>query len=99
MKTETQKKLNTAKQSLEDGTGLEGEFKKEDGGERSLSIDVYNPQPNKNYVKYQCFRDVKWRRERDSNPRYGFPHTRFPSVRLQPLGHLSKMSNIYMNGK
>ena len=30
-----------------------------------------------------------WRRERDSNPRYGFPHTRFPSVRLQPLGHLS----------
>ena len=31
-----------------------------------------------------------WRRERDSNPRYGFPYTRFPSVRLQPLGHLSK---------
>ena len=30
-----------------------------------------------------------WRRERDSNPRYGFPYTRFPSVRLQPLGHLS----------
>ena len=32
---------------------------------------------------------LKWRRERDSNPRYGFPYTRFPSVRLQPLGHLS----------
>lgn len=31
----------------------------------------------------------KWRREWDSNPRYGFPHTRFPSVRLKPLGHLS----------
>ena len=30
-----------------------------------------------------------WRRERDSNPRYGFPQTRFPSVRLQPLGHPS----------
>src|SRR6185503_13129948 len=30
-----------------------------------------------------------WRREWDSNPRYGFPHTRFPSVHLQPLGHLS----------
>ena len=30
-----------------------------------------------------------WRRERDSNPRYGFPYTRFPSVRLKPLGHLS----------
>jgi site-specific DNA recombinase len=32
---------------------------------------------------------LKWRREWDSNPRYGFPHTRFPSVRLKPLGHLS----------
>src|SRR3954468_6218678 len=32
---------------------------------------------------------VRWRREWDSNPRYGFPHTRFPSVRLKPLGHLS----------
>ena len=30
-----------------------------------------------------------WRRERDSNPRYGFPHTHFPGVRLQPLGHPS----------
>ena len=30
-----------------------------------------------------------WRRERDSNPRYGSPYTRFPSVLLQPLGHLS----------
>jgi hypothetical protein len=25
-----------------------------------------------------------WRREWDSNPRYSFPHTRFPSVRLKP---------------
>jgi hypothetical protein len=32
---------------------------------------------------------LRWRREWDSNPRYGFPHTRFPSVRLKPLGHLS----------
>src|SRR5947209_8084992 len=30
-----------------------------------------------------------WRREWDSNPRYGCPYTRFPSVRLQPLGHPS----------
>jgi site-specific DNA recombinase len=30
-----------------------------------------------------------WRRERDSNPRYAFTHTRFPSVRLKPLGHPS----------
>src|ERR1051325_4688533 len=32
---------------------------------------------------------VVWRRERDSNPRYGFPYTRSPGVRLQPLGHPS----------
>src|SRR5690554_2989605 len=32
----------------------------------------------------------RWRRERDSNPRYDFSHTRFPIVHLQPLGHLSK---------
>ena len=31
----------------------------------------------------------KWRRGRDSNPRYGFPYTHFPGVRLQPLGHPS----------
>ena len=30
------------------------------------------------------------RTERDSNPRYAFTYTRFPGVRLQPLGHLSK---------
>src|SRR5215203_1653780 len=30
-----------------------------------------------------------WRTGWDSNPRYGFPYTRFPSERLQPLGHLS----------
>lgn len=31
----------------------------------------------------------RWRTGRDSNPRYGFPYTHFPGVRLQPLGHLS----------
>src|SRR6185369_10639196 len=31
----------------------------------------------------------RWRTGWDSNPRDGFPSTRFPSVRLQPLGHLS----------
>ncbi len=30
-----------------------------------------------------------WRREWDSNPRYALTHTRFPSVRLKPLGHPS----------
>jgi Integrase core domain len=33
--------------------------------------------------------EKSWRREWDSNPRYGCPYTRFPSVRLQPLGHPS----------
>ena len=32
---------------------------------------------------------LKWRREWDSNPRYACAHTRFPSVRLKPLGHPS----------
>ena len=43
----------------------------------------------------------KWRRERDSNPRNGFPFTRFPSVRLQPLGHLSsyKFLNTLLSSK
>ncbi len=31
----------------------------------------------------------RWRRERDSNPRYGCPYTRSPGVRLRPLGHPS----------
>jgi hypothetical protein len=30
-----------------------------------------------------------WRRGWDSNPRLSFPNTRFPSVLLKPLGHLS----------
>jgi hypothetical protein len=37
-----------------------------------------------------------WRRERDSNPRYSFPYTRFPGVLLQPLGHLSGMKMIQL---
>ena len=32
---------------------------------------------------------LRWRRGRDSNPRYGFPYTHFPGVRLRPLGHPS----------
>ena len=36
-----------------------------------------------------------WRRERDSNPRYEYKsYTRFPGVRLQPLGHLSAATHI-----
>ena len=29
---------------------------------------------------------------RDSNPRYGYPHTAFPVRLLQPLGHRSNLS-------
>jgi hypothetical protein len=32
---------------------------------------------------------AEWRRGWDSNPRLSFPNTRFPSVLLKPLGHLS----------
>ncbi len=38
-------------------------------------------------------RHFSWRREQDSNLRYDCSHTRFPSVLLQPLGHLS----VYVN--
>ena len=31
----------------------------------------------------------KWRRERDSNPRYGYPYNDFRDRRLRPLSHLS----------
>src|SRR5438105_11044120 len=37
------------------------------------------------------------RREWDSNPRWSYPHTRFPSVLLKPLGHLSDGSNCRFN--
>src|SRR5678816_2679305 len=37
------------------------------------------------------------RREWDSNPRWSFPHTRFPSVLLKPLGHLSEANRLYHN--
>ena len=39
-----------------------------------------------------------WRRERDSNPRYRCRYTRFPGVRLRPLGHLSGATGIYAQG-
>ena len=40
-----------------------------------------------------------WRREWDSNPRYGSPYTRFPSVLLKPLGHLSLKEFKIQNSK
>src|SRR5690348_7809175 len=54
------------------------------------------PQVNKRLASEQVFSGTgrwkmfeNWRRDRDSNPGYPFEYTRFPSVRLQPLGHLS----------
>ena len=45
-------------------------------------------------LKAQSLRGaINWRRGRDSNPRYGFPHTHFPGVRLQPLGHPSRIAS------
>src|SRR5215475_5304155 len=57
------------------------------------------------FTHYRCFlpdlagfagsncaapRNLSKRREWDSNPRWSYPHTRFPSVLLKPLGHLSR---------
>ena len=36
------------------------------------------------------------RRGRDSNPRCSYPHTRFPSVLLRPLGHLSQYKALLL---
>src|SRR5207237_1346924 len=36
-----------------------------------------------------------WRRERDSNPRCPFRHTRFPIVRFRPLSHLSNFFSLF----
>ncbi len=38
---------------------------------------------------------IKWRREGDSNPRYGYPYTRFPGEPFQPLRHLSEGRALY----
>lgn len=51
-------------------------------------------------VNQQVFADLtnqvgKWRRERDSNPRWDFSHTPLAGARLQPLGHLSEQRRAY----
>ena len=46
-------------------------------------------QRHETIVRFGFDLEGVWRRERDSNPRYGFPYTHFPGVLLQPLGHLS----------
>ena len=50
-----------------------------------------NPLAQRNKKNQQMLVLFIWRREGDSNPRYGCPYTHFPGVLLQPLGHLSKI--------
>ena len=58
----------------------------QDWGQKARSI--------RNYQHNQLIkRDIR-RREWDSNPRYACTYTRFPSVRLKPLGHLSGASGF-----
>lgn len=38
---------------------------------------------------------MEWRRERDSNPRYGYPHNGFRDRPVQPLRHLSAVLAMY----
>ena len=45
---------------------------------------IFSGKPRRFFALGTC-----WRRDRDSNPGYPFEYTRFPSVCLQPLGHLS----------
>ncbi len=53
-------------------------------GSKSRLLQVLTGKNGVNSVPTQ---GLKWRWERDSNPRYGLPYTHFPGVRLQPLGH------------
>ncbi len=59
-------------------------------GSKSRLLQVLTGKNGVNSVPTQ---GLKWRRRRDSNPRYGFPYTHFPGVRLQPLGHPSTKSS------
>ena len=43
------------------------------------------------YLSFLVF-PFPMRRKGDSNPRYSFPYTHFPGVRLKPLGHLSSIA-------
>ena len=49
------------------------------------------PPPASALSSYSPF-TAPLRRKGDSNPRYSFPYTHFPGVRLKPLGHLSSIA-------
>ena len=50
----------------------------------SLMTRVLRIPPLRKTKNRDFFVSVVWRRERDSNPRYVLPYTRFPIVRLRP---------------
>lgn len=56
----------------------------------SLSLSPLHP-PESALSSYSPF-TAPLRRKGDSNPRYSFPYTHFPGVRLKPLGHLSSIA-------
>ncbi len=52
-----------------------------------LSVECLTPYPGT--WLFRLSKEVAGGEGWDPNPRYGFPYTRFPSVRLRPLGHLT----------
>ena len=58
---------------------------------RSRWIPAISARPNRRTVstRGERTRRKRWRRGRDSNPRYGFPYADLANLCLQPLGHLS----------
>lgn len=59
-------------------------------GLRIRSPTLY-PAELREQIFTRCYND-KWRRERDSNPRYPFEYAGLANLCLQPLGHLSNSS-------
>ena len=55
----------------------------------------HKESPGLRYVKVSCGED-KWRRERDSNPRYVCTYNGFRDRHIQPLCHLSAEASSLM---
>jgi hypothetical protein len=60
-------------------------------------LETDNHRSRGSHIVRAWVTEARWRRGWDSNPRYGFPYTRFPSERLKPLGHLSGTENCAGN--
>ena len=60
------------------------------GGEQPLPHNPRKQRKNPGAAKAgETVRESKWRRRRDSNPRYRFRYTPLAGERLRPLGHVS----------